>query len=221
MIGGANVDTRGTKEVSMERSDDDAGRDFNWLNRLKVFGKGILRARSEERDETGSVSILVVERGRIGFGDSEEVFLSGEDKYKIRRVDGKDESTSRVIRNLQKKCLPNDKPMSTDNGFWWIAYNDVEAVAFGGLMPSIRYIDTGYLCRAGVVKEHRGKGLQKRLIRVRLQFAKRMGWKYIITDSRSPESGNSLISCGFKLYTPEQPWAYRDSCYWRKSLSDV
>ncbi len=76
-----------------------------------------------------------------------------------------------------------------------------------------------YLCRSGVVPEHRGKGLQKRLIRVRETYARNMAMNWVISDTTcNPPSANSLIACGFKLYEPAQPWGNRSTIYWRKRL---
>ena len=53
------------------------------------------------------------------------------------------------------------------------------------------------LCRSGVIKSFRGKGIQKKLIRSRERFSRTLGWKWLITDTTdNPPSSNSLISCG-------------------------
>jgi GNAT superfamily N-acetyltransferase len=76
------------------------------------------------------------------------------------------------------------------------------------------------MCRAGVVRSHRGKGLQKRLIRVRERKAREHGWKWLITDTASYNvaSSNNLAACGFKLFRPSRPWGHDDGLYWRKAL---
>jgi GNAT superfamily N-acetyltransferase len=76
-----------------------------------------------------------------------------------------------------------------------------------------------YLCRAGVLPAHRGQGLQKRLIRARIQVAKEKGMNWLVTDTNdNPASGNSLIACGFKLFEPTVPWAANGAIYWRMKL---
>jgi GNAT superfamily N-acetyltransferase len=137
----------------------------------------------------------------------------------IRRVDGSNERIAALLKWLQLETLPADDPMPTNAGYWWIAYENGNAVAFCGLKRSTRWSDAGYLCRAGVIKHARGKGLQKRLIRVREQQAKKLGWNWLISDTYyNPESANSLISCGFRLFTPSVPWGADDACYWRKKI---
>jgi GNAT superfamily N-acetyltransferase len=78
---------------------------------------------------------------------------------------------------------------------------------------------TGYLCRAGVLESHRGRGLQKRLIRVRERKARKLGWTHVVTDTyENPASANSLIKCGFRSYLPRNPWGAKGVAYWIKRL---
>lgn len=78
-----------------------------------------------------------------------------------------------------------------------------------------------YLCRAGVIATARGAGLQRRLIRVRLAWARRIGADaaYTYTVSWNHASNNSLIACGFKLWSPGYAWAGREGVlYWWHGL---
>lgn len=142
-------------------------------------------------------------------------------KISIRKVDPRNAEVSATLAYLQKKCLPYDYPYDVNKGHWWIAYaDDVIPIAFAGLVRSYSWYDCGYLCRAGVLKEYTGKGVQKRLIKVREMQAKKLGWNWLITDTHdNPPSSNNLISTGFRLYNPTHPWAYKDSLYWRKRIS--
>lgn len=142
-------------------------------------------------------------------------------KFHIRYVDTRNASIRNVLLYLQKKCLPSDKPCPVDHGHWWIAYTETDIpVGFAGLVRSSRWWDTGYLCRAGVVPNYTGNGIQKKLIRVRVLKAKKLNWNWLITDTTAnPASSNSLISEGFKLYEPSMPWAYKYSLYWRLNIS--
>jgi predicted GNAT family acetyltransferase len=77
----------------------------------------------------------------------------------------------------------------------------------------------GYLSRAGVLSQFRGCGLQKRMIKQRLQYAKQQGWAWVTTDTcENVASSNSLITCGFKMFKPEFPWSFAHACYWKKFL---
>ena len=139
---------------------------------------------------------------------------------KLKRVDIRHSQIQNELSVLQKKCLPFDTPSDTNYGYWWIVY-DASGLpsAFAGLVHSVRWIDCGYLCRSGVLPSHRGYGVQKRLIRVRVRQARALGWKWLITDTyQNPASANSLISTGFKMYEPSKPWGADGTLYWRLKL---
>jgi GNAT superfamily N-acetyltransferase len=139
---------------------------------------------------------------------------------KIRRVHLKwyKEEVRDTLNRLDQRCFPRDE-LCSKRGQWWVVYNDEgEPVAFAGARP----VEVGskmiYLCRCGVVPEYRGRGLQKKLIRVRLRYARKAGFKTAVTDTAdNVPSANNLIACGFTMYTPEYKWAL-DSQYWWKDL---
>lgn len=141
-------------------------------------------------------------------------------KYKLSRLETIDEKTCAVIERLHNLCLPDDEVLSPrEGGYWWIAKYQDEIVGFCAFRPSTRWIDTGYLWRSGVVRAHRGRGLQKRMIKVREQFARKIGMVFMITDTNdNPTSANNLIKCGYTMYTPSWPYAAETTCYWRKRL---
>jgi predicted acetyltransferase len=138
---------------------------------------------------------------------------------KIQRVDTRNSSVLDKLSVLQKKCLPSDKPYDTNNGYWWIATKDGVDCGFAGLVYSSRWSDCGYLVRCGVVADHRGFGLQKKFIRVRIRQAKALGLNWLITSTYdNPASANSLIACGFKMFNPSKPWMAAHTSYWRLKL---
>lgn len=138
----------------------------------------------------------------------------------IRQVEPAEERTAALLRRLQLEILPSDIPASTETGWWWIATNEKgQAVAFSGLGMSSRWSDAVYLCRAGVLHTARGQGLQKRMIRVRENKARALGMRWLVTDTTdNPASANSLITCGFRMFTPSAPWGNPTACYWRKEI---
>lgn len=142
-------------------------------------------------------------------------------KFTIKKVDLRVSANQTTLSFLQRKILPEDTPYPTDRGHWWIAYAECgKPVAFAGLVRSMRWNDTGYLCRAGVLDGFNGHGLQKRLIRVRIVQAKKLNWNWLITDTTdNPASSNSLISAGFKMYTPANPWSFKNACYWKYKVN--
>ena len=117
---------------------------------------------------------------------------------------------------------------SPSQGYWWVleyegSWSDHlrQIVGFAALTPSNWHQKTGYLCRVGIHPLHQGKGLHKRLIRVRESHAKRLKWHWLVTDT-SPDnyaSSNSLIRSGYSLYEPWYPWAEnKASLYWGKKI---
>lgn len=76
----------------------------------------------------------------------------------------------------------------------------------------------GFLARSWVHPRHRGHGIQRRLIRVRERYAKRAGFKKLVsyTSNDNCPSANSLIRCGYKTYTPQEAWGLDGCTYWFK-----
>ena len=142
-------------------------------------------------------------------------------KFTVKKVDIRIPSVQTTLLFLQKKILPEDTPYHPDRGHWWIAYaEDGKPVAFAGLVRSIKWTDTGYLCRAGVMDSYTGHGLQKRLISARIAQARKLGWNWLITDTtENPASSNSLINAGFKIYRPANPWGFKNAIYWKYKVN--
>lgn len=138
----------------------------------------------------------------------------------ITAVTATDPKVSALLTFLQLSTLTGDAPYDVSEGHWWIAYEGEMPIGFAGVVQSVRWSDTGYMCRSGVLRTHRGKGVQKRLIRVREMKARQLGWNWLITDTfNNPPSANSLISCGYRTFTPSKPWAFDGAIYWRKKLT--
>lgn len=129
-----------------------------------------------------------------------------------------------LIEKMHKKLFSGGKKAipTLKDGWWWVLYAGNEPAGFAGMHPSFHYSNVGYLCRAGVLEKFQGHGLQKKLIAVREEKAKELGYAFILTDTapNNYPSSNSLINCGFKLYGPRRGmrWAARHSLYWRKEL---
>lgn len=138
-------------------------------------------------------------------------------KIKIRRVNGA--AKSEELIDIQKHCLPDDKPLDPAFGDWWIAYAGSEVVGFCCLKPSSRFSDVAYFARAGVHRDYRGRGLQKRLIKVREARARERGFNWMTSDTTlNPASSNNLVACGFKLFLPQKPWGPKKAIYFKKYI---
>lgn len=130
------------------------------------------------------------------------------------------------IARMDAYCFPDDEPVETDTGFWWLvwkgwgtgAFKPPEAVAYAGLKD--QGWGLAYLCRAGVMPGHRGQGLQRKLIQARVRYARQLGLRTAITDTTASNlaSANNLIRCGFVLYRPEYQWAGPEALYWWLTL---
>ncbi|MGJ7506779.1 GNAT family N-acetyltransferase [Variovorax sp. GT1P44] len=139
-------------------------------------------------------------------------------KYTIRRVCGVEYTDT--LHALHVLTFPADAHEPYDCGWWWLAYDENnEPVAFAGMRASLSEDDGAYLSRCGVLPGHRGRGLQRRLLRARLSYARRLEAKVVITTTYcNPRSGNNLIKAGFSLYDPTAPWGSEGTNYWRLSL---
>lgn len=142
-------------------------------------------------------------------------------KFRLKRVDAEDAAVWARIVAMDAKCFEGGMaPALADNaGTWWIAYAGKEEAGYCGVKQSSTGKNYGYLCRAGVMPRFRGLGLQKAMIRRRVAYARSQGWSMVVTDTHdNAPSGNSLISCGFRLYDPEVKWAFETSLYWKLLL---
>jgi GNAT superfamily N-acetyltransferase len=123
-----------------------------------------------------------------------------------------------VLDELDRACFPVDPPYKKEGAHWWVVRGSAKTFAFAGLRD-VGWA-TAFLCRVGVLKGYRGQGLQKRLIRVRIAAARRMGFRYIVTYT-SPDnmaSANSLIATGFRLYNPANPYGMAGAFYFYLEL---
>jgi GNAT superfamily N-acetyltransferase len=137
----------------------------------------------------------------------------------FKRLPSLSESDRLVITKLQRTCLPDDEPYFPDNGWWWLGLDGKQVAAFCLLTKSSNWVDTVYLARSGVLPAWRGNGLQKRMITLREKFARQQGYRWMISDTTDNlPSANSLISKGYKLYSPARPWGYDATLYWRKRI---
>jgi RimJ/RimL family protein N-acetyltransferase len=132
------------------------------------------------------------------------------------------DSVKAEIMRLDKILFSEDQAVDPSGGWWWLIRHNGKPVAFGGLRGCRHPSNKGlaYMIRSGVLSKHRGKGLQKKLIKARIAMAKRQGYKEIVTYvlDWNLASANSLIACGFRLYHPQEKYAGSKAFYFRKSL---
>lgn len=143
--------------------------------------------------------------------------------YRIHEVDGITFADTLIAFN---KCIPewpDLQPRHFTNAFWWLVYdvdNDGPPVAFAGLTPFEPFVGFGYLKRAYVMPEHRGHGLQCRMLFTRELKARQLGWTHLISECLAENrfSAANFRKAGFELCEPEQRWGEPGSIYWIKTL---
>ena len=120
-----------------------------------------------------------------------------------------------IVSDMDSVCFPGEpiSPVKFKATYWWIVRCKNKPIGYAGL----RLVDEGddklgFLCRVGVLPDFRGHGLQKRLINSRVSFAKRVGCSAVLTYAYKENypSINSLVSRGFRMYSPSYAWAGRD-----------
>lgn len=125
-----------------------------------------------------------------------------------------------LIEYLDSRLFHDDERVDyIEESAWWVGWKGEVPVAYAGA----RYLPTAnavFLSRAGVLAEARGEGLQRKMIRLRLRWARQQGANRAITYTHPANivSSNNLIKCGFLLYNPEWPWAGEEFLYWYKEL---
>lgn len=141
--------------------------------------------------------------------------------YTITEVDGQKFATEvRAFNALFKKDFLPLKDRHLKDGYWWLVHQGVALIAFAGMVPFEPFPRIGYLKRAAVLPEHRGNGLQARLIALREERARAStDWTDLVTETslENPASGNSFVRAGYRLVEPERPWA-KETLFWKKAL---
>jgi ribosomal protein S18 acetylase RimI-like enzyme len=140
--------------------------------------------------------------------------------YRIREVDPSDDEVLDMLVELHHRTFFGSAPLPDFGvGHWWVVWLGEEQAAFAGLMPSTLMPNSGYFCRVGVIPEHHGRGLQRRLMRAAESRAKWNGWNGVISDTTDNiVSANNFIRAGYRLFQPSRPWGWSNTLYWRKVL---
>lgn len=101
---------------------------------------------------------------------------------------------------------------------WWVIESGNVIVAYCGCW----YKDgVCMLNRAWVHQDYRRRGIQKKMIRTRVESAKEVGCSCVITYTAfgGHISSNNLIKCKFFLYSPIHKFSgLENALYWRREL---
>lgn len=142
--------------------------------------------------------------------------------YSIRLVSTPTKPNKKAVEiasRMDKEQFPGCEVYGLIHQYVWLAYYNTTVVGYA----SMKYLPIdkcGYFSRAAIKKEHRRKGLHTRLIRARINLARRLKWKGVLTYTAIDNiaSANSLVSLDFRLYIPEYRWAGKEFLYFIRSL---
>lgn len=125
-----------------------------------------------------------------------------------------------LMDSMDRNTITGSDPFEKGEGYWWIAYDGKTPAGFAG-MTLHENGTMAFLCRCGVLPEYRGKGLQRKLIKVRERLAKKIGVKWLVsyTTRKRLVSGNNLIKCGFLLFDPPFSWGDKYWLHFRKEIA--
>lgn len=101
---------------------------------------------------------------------------------------------------------------------WWIAWDEnKEPVGYCGV---VIYEDFAVHKRCGVLPRARGNKLQKKMLRLRENFARKQGCESISTyvSIQNCISANNLFKTGYLSYNPEWRWGGEGFLYVQKTL---
>lgn len=134
--------------------------------------------------------------------------------YKLRRTDDLD-----IVRELHSLAFPEDKWVGDDHTFWVATDEHDKPVGF---CSAIYWPDRNavFLSRAAVAQSAQGNGLQRRMVRTRLNWARQQGAQRVVTYTTGRNYGSiiNLLRCGLRFYEPEDRWAGNDKHYFQLYL---
>ena len=134
------------------------------------------------------------------------------DKIIFREVMWNDTNMQKEILWVDAQCFPDDSPVSFKfASFWWIGYLGIQPVCHAAWRPHVVSDELnplhapdvwGFLYRAAVLPSVRGKGLQKRMIKLREDDMRKRGITHSVTYTQtySIASMKSLMAAGYTPY---------------------
>lgn len=137
------------------------------------------------------------------------------EKIFIRRTNDKN-----LIVKLDSRIFPNDIFYEHENNHYWTVKKESKVIGF--CMATVWEVNKAlFLSRAGIIPSERGKGLQRRMIRVRENFARKNKIKDIITyvSKDNIPSFVNLIKSGYFVYEPQYLYAGSDNFYLIKRIN--
>lgn len=132
------------------------------------------------------------------------------------------EETEALLIRLQKRTFGQvfHPDYSIRRQYWWLVYVGKQVAGYCSIYQYPDQPETWFLSLAGTLPKFRGLGIQKRMIRHRMRFAKRRNAGRLITYTSIDNviSANNLTHCGFKLYVPKWQWGLSGAIYLQKKF---
>jgi GNAT superfamily N-acetyltransferase len=139
--------------------------------------------------------------------------------YRLVEVDGA--NAAEVLRD-QNQIAFAKYPLTDDHldlGYWWLLKTDSGTLCgFCGLVPNEPFPGVGYCKRAYISPDHRGRGLQLKMLEARIEKAQELGWHLLVSETTSVYAAHNFARAGFEPCEPEQKWGEPGSQYFRKLL---
>lgn len=124
-----------------------------------------------------------------------------------------------TLRKLEAKVMPEDLPVDSDHTFWLVRDGDGLPVGFCSAVyrPQLDYV---FLSRAAIDPSVQGHGLQRRMIRARVAWARAQGASRVITYTllKNYASMVNLLREGFRFYHPDHKYVGDGVHYLMKDL---
>jgi GNAT superfamily N-acetyltransferase len=109
------------------------------------------------------------------------------------------------------------------HAYHWLAYDRLadgcmEPVAFASMQ--VINESRAFFASVGVLPEYRGRGLQRRFVRLAERLASGIGMTEVVATVvyNNWPSMNNFIRCGYVTYVPEMLWGVSKTVYFRKWL---
>lgn len=121
-------------------------------------------------------------------------------------------------KELHALAFPSDN-WAGDDHTYWVARDGKTVVGF---CSAVHREEKGYvfLSRAAVIAAARGAGLQRRMIRARVAWAKKQSADVVVTYTtmKNYDSMVNLLKCGFRFFEPDEPFVGKKVHYYRLKI---
>lgn len=120
--------------------------------------------------------------------------------------------------NDRPEFFPEDPLEDMHTRVWFLAKVGRQVVGWCGYTP--KPYQTAEIYRTGVLPEFQNQGIKRKMVRAMERHAMKSGVTMMKSycDIDNVTSANSLISSGYKLYSPDMIYTGGPWLYWRKRL---